>query len=70
MANSNINLKKSSVNPNEDHSRSKRQNPSIFEDLMNEPDEIPFLDPSFSTPDALGLFQGNGSFLTSIQVFF
>ena len=71
MANSKTNFQKSSVNSNEDHSRTKRQNRKIFDDLIDETGEIPFIDdPMFVTPDALGFFQGNGSFLTSIQVLF
>lgn len=68
LANSKTNFQKSSVNSNEDHSRTKRQNRKIFDDLIDETGEIPFIDdPMFVTPDALGFFQGNGSFLTSIQ---
>ena len=64
-----VNWRESAAGASEGRSRQRRHYPDFFDESTDETGEMPFVDdPALFSAEALGLFQGNGSFLTSIQV--
>jgi len=63
-----VNWRESAAGASEGRSRQRRHYPDFFDESTDETGEMPFVDdPALFSAEALGLFQGNGSFLTSIQ---